>query len=140
MAITLAAATQNAGCDAQVDLIDAGTGAGSLQIRSGTRPASANGTAAGTLLAEVVLENPAFGDSGASTPGAAALNDPDAVTGVAAGTATWFRVMDGDDATVFDGSVSATGGGGDLTLATTTVSVGLSIDITSGSFTMPSGE
>lgn len=137
MAITLATATQNAKANAAVDLIDGGTGAGSLQIRSGTRPASANDAATGTLLAEVVLGNPAFGDSAA---GVATLADPDPVTGVAAGTATWFRVLDGDNATIFDGDVTATGGGGDLTLATTTISIGLSVDITGGTYTQPSGE
>lgn len=137
MAITLATATQNAACDAQVDRLDGGTGPGSLQIRSGTRPASANDAATGTLLAEVVLENPAFG---AASSGVATLADPDAVTGVADGVATWFRALDGDDATVFDGDVTATGGGGDLTLATTTISIGLSVDITGGTYTQPSGE
>lgn len=137
MAITLATATRNAKADAAVDQIDGGTGAGSLQIRSDTRPVSANDAATGTLLAEVILENPAFG---AAASGVATLADPDAVTGAAAGTATWFRVLDGDDATIFDGSVTATGGGGDLTLATTTISVGLSVDVTGGTYTQPSGE
>lgn len=137
MALTLATATRNAKADAAVDLIDAGTGAGSLQIRSGSRPASANDAATGTLLAEVILEDPAFG---AASSGAASLVDPAPVTGAAAGTATWFRVLDGDDATIFDGSVTATGGGGDLTLATTTISVGLTVDITGGTYTQPSGE
>lgn len=136
MALTLATATCNAMADAAVDLIDGGTGPGSLQIRSGSRPASANDAAAGSLLAEVVLESPAFGSSSA---GVATLADPDAVTAVASGTATWFRVLDGDDETVFDGSVTATGGDGDLTLATTSITSGLSVDITGGTFVMPDG-
>lgn len=137
MAITLATATRNAGCDAIVDRVDAGSGAGTVQIRSGTRPASANSAATGTLLATVTLADPAYG---AAAAGVATLTDPAAVTAVADGTATWFRVLDSTGATCWDGSVTATGGGGDMTLATTTISTGLTVDITSGSFTQPSGE
>jgi hypothetical protein len=36
-----------------------------------------------------------------------------------------------------DGSVTATGAGGDLQLATTAISVGLTVDITGGTVTMP---
>lgn len=136
MGLTLPNASRSAMCDALVDRLDAGTGAGKIEIRDGARPATADAAATGTVLATVVLENPAFG---AATSGVALINDPDPVTGVAAGTASWFRALDGSDATVFDGSVSATGGGGDLELATTAISVGLSVDITGGSITMPAG-
>lgn len=137
MALTLATATQNAGCAAMASRPDAGAGAGTVQIRSGSRPASANSSATGTLLATVTLQDPAYGSP---TNGIAALNDPAAVTGVADGTASWFRVLDSTGGTCWDGSVTATGGGGDMTLATTTIGTGLTIDITSGSFTQPSGE
>lgn len=136
MAIGLAAATRNAACDAIVDRVDLGTGAGVIEIRSGTRPANADTTATGTLLATVTLIDPAFG---AATAGVATLTDPAPVTAVGAGTATWFRMLDSSAATVLDGTVTATGGGGDLTLATTTLSVGLSVDVTGGSLTMPAG-
>jgi hypothetical protein len=36
--------------------------------------------------------------------------------------------------------VSATGAGGDLELATTSITAGLTVDITGGTVTMPSGE
>jgi hypothetical protein len=121
-------------CDALVDLLDAGAGAGTIQIRSGTRPATANDAATGTLLATVTLADPAFG---AAANGVATLTDPAPVTAAAAGTATWFRALDSTGATVMDGSVTATGGGGDLTLATTALTVGLSVDITGGTVTMP---
>lgn len=133
MAIGLATASRNAMCDALVDLLDVG-GAGKIEIRSGTRPATPNTTATGTLLATVTLINPAFG---AASTGVATLADPVAVTGVAAATATWFRAMNNASAAVIDGDVTATGGGGDLTLSTTTISVGLTIDITGGTITVP---
>lgn len=135
MAIGLPTARRNAACDSVVDAFDAGAGAGTLQIRSGTRPTTANDTATGTLLATVTLADPAFG---AAATGVATITDPAAVSGVAAGTATWFRGLDSTGATVMDGSVTATGGGGDLELNTTTISVGVNVDVTGGgTITMP---
>lgn len=134
MAIRLAAAARNAAADAVVDLIDVGPAAGTLKVYTGSQPATGDTTETGTLLATVALGDPAFGSAAS---GVATGADPAAVTGVAAGTAGWFRIEDSTGANVFDGSVTATGGGGDLTLATTTISVGLSVDITSLSVTMP---
>ena len=133
MALGLAAAAKSAACDAVVDRFDIG-GAGTIQIRSGTRPATADTTATGTLLATVTLANPAFGSA---SSGVATLSDPSAVTAVATGTATWFRGLSGGAAAVFDGDVTATGGGGDLTLASTSITSGQSVDITGGTVTMP---
>jgi hypothetical protein len=134
MTLSIATAYRTAMVDALVDGLDAGTGAGTLQIRSGTRPANPNTTATGTLLATVTCADPAFG-GGAS--GVATLSDPSGVTAVADGTASWFRALDSDANPVFDGDVTATGGGGDLTLATTTITTGLTVDVTGGTVTMP---
>jgi hypothetical protein len=135
VALTLPNDTRTAMCNTLVDRLDV-SGTGSIEIRSGTRPTSANDAATGTVLATVVLQTTAFG---AATNGTATLNDPPAVTGVAAGTATWFRALDGAGATVMDGSVVATGDTGDLQLATTSISVGLTVDITGGTVSMPAG-
>ena len=134
MAISLATTARTAMCDALVDLLDAGPAAGTLQIRTGTKPANPNTAATGTLLATVTLVDPAFG---AAAAGVATLADPGAVTAVADGTAGWFRALDSTGAAVMDGTVTATGGGGDLTLATVTITTGLSVDITGGTITVP---
>lgn len=136
MTLTLAVAMRNALCDLLADSLDAGAGAGKIEIRSGTRPADPDTTATGTLLATVTCIDPAFGNA---ATGAATLTDPVAVTAVGAGTATWFRAMDSNNAAKFDGKVTATGGGGDLTLTTTAITVGLSVDITGGTLTQPLG-
>lgn len=136
MALTLANATRTAMIDALVDRFDLGTGPGVIEIRSGSRPASAEDAATGTLLATVTLVDPAFG---AGANGVATVADPAAVAAAASGTASWFRGKDSTGATVCDGSVTATGGGGDLTLATTSITSGLSVDITGGTFTQPAG-
>ena len=136
MSITLPTATRTALCDLFVDRFDAGAGAGTIQIRSGTRPASANEAATGTLLATVTLIDPAFG---AASSGAATVADPVSVTAAATGTATWWRGLDSNAAVVCDGKVTATGGGGDLTLATVELVSGFTVDITGGTITMPAG-
>lgn len=138
MAITLATATQNAACNAMVDLIDGGVGDGLIRIYTATRPASANTAISGqTLLAEFTCNDPAFG---AASSGVATFDVTGGITatGLAAGTAAWARVVDSAEATVFDGSVGTSGT--DFIINTTTISVGLDLSITSGTYTMPSGE
>ena len=51
--------------------------------------------------------------------------------------ATWARVKDSTGATVFDCSVTATGGGGVITLNTTSIVSGSPVSITSGTLTVP---
>jgi hypothetical protein len=137
MATRLATTPRNAACDAVVDLLDAGSGAATIKIYTGTQPTTANDAVAGTLLATVTLSDPAFGSS--ATGVATLAGTPISATGVAAGTAGWARFADSTGATVMDGSVTATGGGGQIELATTTISVGVTVQITSGTVTMPAG-
>jgi hypothetical protein len=136
MPLRLATTARNAACDAIVDLLDAGSGAATIDVRVGSQPATPQDTATGTLLATFTLNDPAFG---AASTGAATLDVDPAVTttGLAAGDAGWFRAKDSAGNAVFDGTVTATGGGGTITLNTITVSVGLDLTITSGTATMP---
>jgi hypothetical protein len=48
----------------------------------------------------------------------------------ATGTATWFRVLDGSGSFVMDGAITVTGGGGDMTLNTTSITIGGPISVT----------
>lgn len=136
MATRLPTAARNAAANAVADQLDAGSGPGTVQIRTGTQPASANDAASGTLLATVTLNDPAFGDA---SNGVCTLDvDPElTATAVATGTAGWFRMLDSTGATVLDGSVTATSGGGQLELASTSISSGGTVTITSGSITQP---
>lgn len=136
MAIRLSTAARNASASAVGNLVDADAGAGTLKIYSGAQPANGDTDPAGTLLATVAFAVTAFG---APANGTIAAVDPAAVTGVAAGTAGCFIVEDASGDNVFNGTVSATGGGGDLELATTTISVGVTVDITSFTYTQPGG-
>jgi hypothetical protein len=141
MATRINTAARNAACDAVVDLIDGGTGAGVLRIYTGAQPATPATSPSGTLLAEFTLSDPAFG---AASSGAATLDVTPALTdtGITDGTAGWCRFLDSTEAAatglgVIDGSVTATGGGGQVELNTTTISTGVAVEITSGTVTMP---
>jgi hypothetical protein len=135
MTLTLNTGPRNAMCDALVDLLDVGTPAPTIAIRSGTRPSLPSDSATGTLLATVTLD--ATAAFGSSSSGAATIVDPASVNAVAGGTASWFRAFDGNGLAVFDGSVTATGGGGDITLTTVTIVSGQPVDITGGTITVP---
>jgi hypothetical protein len=132
MALTIADAVRTARNDVLVDSLDAGSGAGTIKIYSGSRPATPDDAITGTLLATITCADPAFG---ASSSGAATLSDPAGVTAVATNTATHFRAADSDGTAKFDGLVTATGGGGDLTLATVSVVSGVTVDVTGGTIT-----
>jgi hypothetical protein len=127
-------ATRNAILAAIRDQWDAGAGPAVIEIRSGTRPTLPSDAATGTLLQTTVCADPSMG-----TPatGVISLTDPASVNAVASGTASWFRAKDSAGNARTDGSVTATGGGGDLTLTTTTIVSGQPVDITGGTITMP---
>lgn len=141
MAIRINTAARNAMVDAVKTLIDGGSGAAKLRVYTGTQPAGPGSAATGTLLLEITLNDPSFG---ATATGTATANQSPALssTGLAAGTAGWFRICDSTEAAgtglgVVDGNVTASGGGGDCTLSTTTISIGLTINITSLTLTQP---
>lgn len=136
MTIRLPVATRNTAANAVADLVDAGAGPGLIRIYTGAQPASADLAPTGTLLATFTTNDPAFG--AASTGTANLVVAPVIATaGVAPGNAGWFRLLDSTGATVLDGSVTATGGGGDMIMSTVTVSVGLALQLTAGTITMP---
>ena len=134
MAIRLSTSARNAAAAAVLGLIDADAGAGTLKIYSGAQPAAGDGEGQGTLLATIAWTDPAFG---APVNGVATAGDPPAVTGIAAGTAASFVVEDASGDNVFNGTVTDTLGNGDLKLATTTISVGVTVDITGFTYTQP---
>jgi hypothetical protein len=136
VATRLSTAARNAVADALAALVDAGPAAGTIQIRSGAQPATANDPATGTLLATITVADPSFA---AAVAGVATLDTTPVLstTGVAAGTAGWFRVLDSTGATVMDGAITATAGGGELELNTTTISIGLTVQISAGTMTTP---
>lgn len=140
MGVRLSNAVRSAMTDAAVDLIDGGDAAGTLKIYTGSQPTNPDTTATGTLLATFTLDATAFGDAASGV--ATLASTPLSTTGAADGTAGWFRVESGGSGgagAVFDGTVTASEGGGTIELNTTTISTGVNVEITSGTFTMPVG-
>jgi hypothetical protein len=137
MGLRLATATRNAMVQVIRDLLDAGAAA-KIEVYTGAQPTNPNTAVGGaTLLGTFTLADPSFGS--ASTGVITVQGTPLTTTGVADGTAGWFRASDSASNAVFDGTVTATGGGGTIEMATTTVSTGLELRITGGTITMPVG-
>lgn len=127
MAITLETAARNAACDAIVDLIDAGAGAGTMEIKS------ADSSVAGTNeVATVTFSDPAFGAASGGTATASAITDDTNATG---GTAATFTIFDSDGNPVLRGSVGTSGE--DLNLSSVSIGAGDTVSITSFTVTQP---
>ena len=116
MSLSRAATTKNLALDAAYDR---GTGM-KLKIYSGSVPATAD-TALGAqvLLATLTFANTPFGaaSSGVKTAGTI-TSDTDAD---ATGTAAFARITKSDDTVVAQCSVSASGGGGDAIINSTSI-------------------
>lgn len=125
----IADATRNAIANAVTGLVGA---TGTAKIYTGTQPATPDTAASGTLLATVAL-----GAWGSASSGTATGADPASVNAVATGTAGWVRVASSGGAAVFDGDVTATGGGGTMTLSSTSLTSGNPVDVTSVTVTAP---
>lgn len=124
MTIAHGATTRTAIANLVVDRVDQGAAEGELLIRDGA-----------TVLATITLDDPAF--DAAVGPSAALLGVPLNATATDDGEADNFVITDSDGNTIFSGSVTATGGGGDLTLDTTTIVTSDTVTVTSGSYTAP---
>lgn len=117
----------NALANALLDLLDTELPATAvLEIRSGAKPGAEN-AASGTLLASITLP---------ATPWAAAATGSKAKNGTwedasadATGTAGHYRLKNAGDTRRIDGSVTGTGGGGDLELNSTSITAGQAVTI-----------
>jgi hypothetical protein len=114
MTVSISTQARNDAGDAIVDLIDGGSTNpnGVMEIRTGSKPASPQAVASGTLLATLNFSNPAFGNFSNGNAFANAIADDSDVD--ATGQAGWFRIYDRDGTAVIDGEITATGGGGDI--------------------------
>jgi hypothetical protein len=135
-ATELSTAARNGHANGVVDLIDAGSGAGTLKIYDGTMPGP-NASADGTLLVTITLDDPAFGDA---VSGVATLADLDPTNWVADGTAAYCRFCDSDGNVVIQGDVSVLAGAGQLKLSSVDATTGAPVDVQEYTYTAPSGE
>lgn len=131
MALQLSTSVRNA----RLDVIESTAGTSAiLKIRSGAQPATCATADSGTVLATMTLPSDWM---------AAASSGTKAMTGTwsdtsadATGTAAHFRIYASDGTTChIQGSVTATGGGGDLTLDNVSIAAAQSVSITSFTLT-----
>ena len=131
MAFQFSAASRNAALDA----IETAAGASpTLEIRTGSAPATCATADSGTVLVTMAL--PADWLAAASGGTKAILGTWQDLSADAAGTAAHFRIKQGATCHI-QGSVTATGGGGDMTLDN--VSIALAQQVTVTAFTLTAG-
>jgi len=115
--------------NARLDSIETTIGAtAKLQFRSGAQPANCAAADTGTLLAELTLPSDWMN---AASGGVKTLLGTWAGAGVAAGNAGHFRLKNNAGTVCgMQGSVTATGGGGDMTLDNIAIAAAQAVTIT----------
>lgn len=133
MTLQLSTAVRNA----MLDAIETAVGtAAVLKIRSGAAPANVAAADSGTVLATLSL--PSDWMSAASSGSKAKTGTWEDASADAAGTAAHWRLYASEGTTCHaQGTVTATGGGGDLTVDNTSFAAGQTFTITS--FTITAG-
>lgn len=133
MALQYSVAVRNA----QLDAFETAIGASAImRIRTGAPPASCASADTGTVLATINL--PSDWMAAASAGSKAKSGTWEDTNADATGAAGHFRIYASDGTTVhMQGAISATGGGGDLTLDNTSIASGQTVTITG--FTISAG-
>lgn len=120
MALSYSTTLRNNGLDEITALIDAGAGAGKLKIQV---------SGGGTTLSTHALSDPSAGAASAGVLTFNAIADDTSADDT--GTAAQFVLTDDADTVVVTGSVTATGGGGDIELSSTSITLGDTVSISS---------
>lgn len=113
-----------------------------LEIRTGSKPANANAAPTGTVLASITC--PADAMAAAASLAMAKSGTWSDTSADATGTAAHFRVKrSGDSGAIsatdkrIDGTITATGGGGDMTLDNTSIASAQPVVVNTFQFTLP---
>ena len=122
--------------NAQLDAVESTTGtAARLQLRTGSPPADCATAASGTLLMTMVLPSDWMA---AASSGSKALTGTWIGNAVAAGDVGHFRIYNSGVTTCHvQGTVTATGGGGDMTIDNITLAINQGVNVTA--FTISAG-
>lgn len=133
MALQYSVAVRNG----QLDQVESVTGTSAiLQIRSGAPPANCAAASTGTVLATLNL--PSDWMNAASSGTKTLLGTWQDTSADASGTAGHFRIFDSSGVTCHvQGTITATGGGGDMTLDNTNIATGQQVTI--NTFTLTAG-
>lgn len=112
---------------AMLDAYETGVGTSpKLKLYSGSLPGSVGSTPAGTLLATITLPSDWMS---AASGGSKTKTGTWSTTGLAAGNAGCYTLETSAGTVLEDGTVTATGGGGDVTLDNISISVGQTVTI-----------
>lgn len=127
MALKLSVAVRNA----RLDAIETAIGVSAvLKIRTGAAPANITDADSGTVLATLTL--PSDWLAAAASGSKAKSGTWEDTSADATGTAAHFRIYASDGTTQhIQGSVTITGGGGDMTVDNTSFATGQSFTVTS---------
>lgn len=133
MAVQLSTTVRNARLDVIESTIST---AAVLRIYTGAQPANCAAANSGTLLAEMTLPSDWMAAASSGSKALSGTWSDSSANGT--GTAAHFRIYESSATTCHvQGSVTATGGGGDLTLDNTSIATGQAVSITS--FTLTDG-
>jgi hypothetical protein len=121
-AVTHPTAVRTATADFIVDQLDVNTPPGRLIMQ----------TAGSVTVATLIFSNPAFGAAAAAVATAAAITSD---TNAVGGTIAKAELRQGAGTAIILCSVTATGGGGDITLSSVVVSAGQTVALTSLTYT-----
>lgn len=124
MAIKVSVAVRNA----RLDAIESTVGTSAvLKIRTGSPPTNITDADSGTVLASITLPSDW---AAAASGGSKAKSGTWSVAASATGTAGHFRLYASDGTTQhMQGTVTATGGGGDMTLDNTSIASGQTVTV-----------
>ena len=125
MAVTLTTAARNAACNAIVDLVDAGAGAGTLVFYLAN---------ASTEVATLTFSDPAFGNAATGVATASAITSDTSATGNAS-AATIAKFLDSDATEVLRCTVGTSGA--DINLSNNVIATGETVAITALTVTVP---
>lgn len=133
MTLQLSVAARNA----LLDAIETAVGATAImRIRTGAPPASCATADAGTILAELTLPSDWLAAASAGVKSKAGTWEDTSAN--ATGTAGHYRIYDSTGVTChLQGTVTATGGGGDMEVDNTSFAVGQAFTVTAYSLTAP---
>lgn len=123
MAVTLTTAARNAACNAIVDLVDAGAGAGTLVFYAADTT---------TEVATLTFSDPAFGNAATGVATASAITSDTSATG---GTTTVAKFLDSDATEVLRCTVGI--GSGDIQLSNNVIAAGETVAVTALTVTVP---
>lgn len=119
---TLTTAARNAACNAIVDLVDAGAGAGTLQFE----------TSGDVEVATLTFSDPAFGNA---ATGVATANSITSDTNATGGTMAQASFYDSDSTKVLEATVGTSGA--EINMSSLSVTAGDTVSVSSLTVTQP---